>query len=285
MTQEPIHPFIRSKTEPIPTAPTQASPVPLYRLSSKSKDFLHMLSYLLLPIDLLVRFDINPVTLRNDVGEVMVEIAHSEDGHIWGIRLHNDIDRRDPLIEMEMTDTTFGRISVTWVEMNDPRAPRFDIDHLPNGDLTLRGKASRNVSAEAAALIAGLAPGQVRRGAGSFGRLLYDLEQFFACLHFYEFEVEPLYYHNAIMFERHGFRYIQGLRLMHRIHEGFLSKGIYSQKLDNSSPFRDPTLAKSVRGRSWAIHDGVLDETWDGLKMIKRIGVHAGIDSTSGLPW
>ena len=285
MPQEPKHSFIRPATEPIPTAPDEATPISLHLLGGKSKEFLHLLSYLLLPIDLLVQFGIDPITLRNKAGEVMVEVAQSEDGMIWGIRLQNDIDRRDPLIEIEMIDTPFGRISVTWVGMNDPRAPRFDIDHLLNGDLTLRGKASRNLSAEAAALVAGLAPGQVRRGLGSFSRLLNDLEQFFACLHFYEFEVEPLFYHNAILFERHGFQYVQGKRFMQRIHEGFSPGGVYRQRLDNSTPFRDLAQADSIRGRSWAIHDDILDETWDRIKLIKRIGVHAGIDTAADLRW
>jgi hypothetical protein len=37
-----------------------------------------------------------------------------------------------------------------------------------------------------------------------------------------------------------------------------------------------------VRGRSWAIHDGVLDEPWDEVQIYKMIGVHAGIDSFPG---
>ena len=228
---------------------------------------------------------VHTTPIFDDAGEVMVEAAYSEDGSIWGLRLENDIDRRDPLIEIEMIDTPFGRISVTWVGMNDPRAPRFDIDRLPDGDLTLRGKASRNLSAETAALVAGLAPGQVRRGLGSFARLLNDLEQFFACLHFYEFEVEPLYYHNAILFERHGFQYVQGRHFMRRIHEGFTAGGVYRQRLDNSTPFRDPALADSIRGRSWAIHDGILDETWDQIKLIKRLGVHARVDTAPDVGW
>ena len=285
MPNAPKHSFIRPQTEPIPTAPDEATPIPLRQLREQSPEFLHLLNRLLLPIDLMVQFGIDPITLRNDAGEVMVEAAYSEDGSIWGLRLENDIDRRDPLIEIEMIDTPFGRISVTWVGMNDPRAPRFDIDRLPDGDLTLRGKASRNLSAETAALVAGLAPGQVRRGLGSFARLLNDLEQFFACLHFYEFEVEPLYYHNAILFERHGFQYVQGRHFMRRIHEGFTAGGVYRQRLDNSTPFRDPALADSIRGRSWAIHDGILDETWDQIKLIKRLGVHARVDTAPDVGW
>lgn len=285
MNEEPKLSLIRPETRPITTAPEVTVSIPLYRLREKSVDFQHLVIHGLLPPDLLVTFGIDPITLRNAEGEVMVEIAASEDGHIWGLRLLNDIDRRDALIEIEMTDTPFGRISVSWVGMNDPRTPRFDIDHLPDGRLTLRGKAVRNLEAEAAAKIAGLAPGQVRRGLGQFQRLLNDLEQFFAALQHYEFEAEPLFYHTAVIFERHGFQYIQGRRFMERIHQGFLPGGELTQRLDNSTPFRDPLQAGSIRGRSWAIHDGILDEPWDAIKMLKRIGKHAGVDTAPGIPW
>jgi acetoin utilization protein AcuC len=37
-----------------------------------------------------------------------------------------------------------------------------------------------------------------------------------------------------------------------------------------------------VRGRSWAIHDGILDTPWEGPKMCKKIGVHAGTSTFTG---
>lgn len=270
---------------PVSTAPAQPSPTYLSQLPTLSPEMRHLLVHIFLPINLLVQFEVDPVTWRNAHGEVMVEVVGSEDGHLWGVRLLNDIDRRDPLIELELADTIFNRISVSWVGMNDPRAPRFDIDRLPNGDLTLRGKANRNLPAETAAMISGLAPGQVRKGLGSFRQLLQDLEQFFAALHQYEFEAEPLYYHNAILFERHGFHYLRGGQFMQRIHEGFASGGKYASRLDGSTPFRDPAFANTIRGRSWAIHDGVLDETWDGVKMAKRLGVDTAIDTAPDIGW
>ena len=72
---------------------------------------------------------------------------------------------------------------------------------------------------------------------------------------------------------------------MQRIHEGFSPGGVYRQRLDNSTPFRDPTQADSIRGRSWAIHDGVLDETWDRIKLIKRIGILVGANTAPNLRW
>ena len=77
--------------------------------------------------------------------------------------------------------------------------------------------------------------------------------------------LEALFYHNAITHERLGFSYFSGYRQMKRIHELFQPGGVLFYKLDNSTPFRKPELAHTVRGRSWAIHDGILAETGDDL--------------------
>jgi hypothetical protein len=39
-------------------------------------------------------------------------------------------------------------------------------------------------------------------------------------------------------------------------------------------------MVHCVRGRAWAIHDGLLDAIdaeWDKLRMIKQVGHHAGV--------
>lgn len=268
---------------PIPTAPEEPHPLLLHNLSEKSDEFKHLLAHFLLPVELLVEHGIDPITWKNKDGEVMVHVAH--EGDAYGLRLLNDIDRRDPLVEVEMADTVFGRIEVTWIGINDPSAPRFDIDHMPDGQTTLRGTALRNLQAETAAMVAGLAPGQMRAGLRILPQLLADVEQFMSALHQYEYEVEPLYYHNAILFERAGFHYMRGHQLMERIHAGFAPGGYLAQRLDGSTPFRQPEQAASIRGRSWAIHDGILDETWDGIKLVKRIGVKADVQTASDMPW
>ncbi len=268
---------------PIATAPAEPRPLLLRNLTEQSAEFRHLLTHFLLPVELLVEHGIDPITWKNKDGEVMVHVAH--EGDVYGLRLLNDIDRRDPLIEVEMADTVFGRIEVTWIGVNDPNAPRFDIDHTPDGHNTLRGTAARNLQTEAAALVAGLSPGQVRAGLRILPQLLADVEQFMAAMHQYEYEVEPLYYHNAILFERAGFHYLRGRQMMERIHEGFAPGGVLAQRLDNSSPFRRLELANTIRGRSWAIHDGILDETWDGIKLVKRIGVKADVHTAPEVGW
>jgi hypothetical protein len=66
---------------------------------------------------------------------------------------------------------------------------------------------------------------------------------------------------------------------MEWIHQEFQPAGQLFTKLDGSTRFRQVVMANTVRGRSWAIHDGVLGEPWSALdvKMFKRVGEHAGV--------
>ena len=66
---------------------------------------------------------------------------------------------------------------------------------------------------------------------------------------------------------------------MREIDEGFRPGGELFRRLDGSTPFRMPGMERTVRGRSWAIHDGILDEPWDGVRIYKTIGASAGINS------
>lgn len=107
-----------------------------------------------------------------------------------------------------------------------------------------------------------------------------------ACLHQGEYIAQPLFYHTAVLFERIGFSYIQGQSLMERITQGFAPGGDLRRLLDGSSPFRQAAQANSIRGRSWAIHDGILqDQPWDRVRMVKRLGADAELDSAPGIPW
>ena len=51
------------------------------------------------------------------------------------------------------------------------------------------------------------------------------------------------------------------------------------RRLDESSSFRQPGQCLRVRGRCWAIHDGILGRPWDAVEMYKVIGHHAGVDT------
>jgi len=96
---------------------------------------------------------------------------------------------------------------------------------------------------------------------------------------------EPLYYHNAIIFERYGFKYQTGKKLMDRIQAEFTSESEISRKLDAESVFRNPDAKESIRLRSWAIHDGILGEHFGNVTMYKELGKPAKINTAVGCPW
>ncbi len=134
-------------------------------------------------------------------------------------------------------------------------------------------------------MLAGLAPGQVRRGLGALHWLAERIETVMLCLNQRELVVQPLFYHTAVLFEQLGFTYIHGLARMTTIAQGFGAGGELRARLDNSTPFRRLEFADTIRGRSWAIHDGILSESWDKVRMVKRPGIHAGVSTCPGVPW
>jgi hypothetical protein len=69
---------------------------------------------------------------------------------------------------------------------------------------------------------------------------------------------------------------------MDDIQREFQPGGRLHQALDGSTPFRPRDAWRTVRGRAWAIHDGILeiiDARWDALRMVKQVGRHAGVDT------
>jgi hypothetical protein len=191
----------------------------------------------------------------------------------------------DPILYGHLADTMNGQIHVLLYILNDPDSPRFDVDRMPDGRKTRFGTLLRNQQAEEAALSAGLAPGQVRNGLRMLPVAISSFEQFVGSLGHNQYFVEPLYYHNAVIFERYGFAYQMGRRRMESYHTGFTQGGALLPLLDGSTPFRDPAAKNSIRLRSWAIHDGILGEPFSNVTMYKRIGKPAGITTTPGCDW
>jgi hypothetical protein len=191
----------------------------------------------------------------------------------------------DPVLYAHLTDTLNGQIHVLLYILNDPESPRFDVDRMPDGSPTRFGTLKRNLEAEQAALKHGLAPGQVRRGLRLLQPATTAFEDFLTSLGHDLYFVEPLYYHNAVIFERYGYAYQVGRRKMESIHAGFQEGGELFRSLDDTNPFRSSEAANSIRLRSWAIHDGILGEPFTNVTMYKRIGTSANLTTTPGCQW
>ncbi len=237
----------------------------------------------LIPRELLARFNV-PRAFVDPQGRSLLKAKWAPGNPSVELALFHQADFPDPILYGHMTDTMNGQVHILLYILNDPDSPRFDVDKMPDGRATKFGTLMRNLEAEKAALEAGLTPGQVRHGLRLLGPAVIAFENFVEGLGHDLFFTEPLYYHNAIIFERYGFAYQQGRKLMERIHAGFLPGGGLLKQLDGSA-FRPHEAVNSIRLRSWAIHDGLLGEPFTNVTMYKRVGKHAGISTTEDTKW
>jgi hypothetical protein len=191
----------------------------------------------------------------------------------------------DPVLYLNLADTFNNQLIVLLMVVNDPESERYDIDVDQDGNHTHLGTTGRNINAEVDAMRAGLAPGQVRRGMRTFKQSLPLFEVFVQKMGHDLFLIEPLAYHNAIIFERYGFNYMLGHKDMLRINADFQPGGDLHRRLSPNEVFRQPESWRSIRGRSWSIHDGILGHPFTGFQMYKRIGIDAGINTFPDAEW
>lgn len=230
------------------------------------------------------RFGIDHETLTLD-GQPVIHINCPENSRAMEFTILHQPHAQDPIAYLHMADTFNNQLLVLLIVANDPEAPRFAIDRDAHGHSTKLGTTGRNIPAEIAAMNAGLAPGQIRAGLRTFRAAVPAFEQFVSNMSHDMFMIEPLAYHNAITFERYGFNYLCGRQEMERIHQGFMPGGDLQRTLDGSTPFRMPDAWQTVRGRSWAIHDGILRHPFTGFQMYKRVGVDAGVNTFPDARW
>lgn len=247
------------------------------QLSAQQKQGLYRT---LIPPSLYARFQIHPLSLTLGEGHRAVRIwgPPGDKTALVEIKLP---EMEEPLYSIQISDTQdFTQLNWDFLMVNDPSSPRFltQVDSL--GRDTLFGWASRNLAEEIKAMEAGLCPGQSRRGLRLTRETIECLEFFCRILDIKTIRLEALFYHNAITYERHGFSYFSGYPMMKSIHREFLPGGKLHALMNRSSPFRRPEMAHTVRGRSWAIHDGILldvedemlSEGWDSPVMYRMVG-------------
>ena len=185
----------------------------------------------------------------------------------------------DRVFLLDLADTHYRQMELAFCIINDPYAPRFDVDKDSSGRDNCFATLGRNIPEELRAMETGLFPNQTHRGLKMFREFFSLFERFVDGLGMEMIVAEPLTYDNAIRYEKYGFDYITGKRLMFEINEGFKPGGLLFKRLDGSSPFRMPGMERSVRGRSWAIHDGIMAEPWDNVKIYKMVGGSAAINT------
>jgi hypothetical protein len=236
----------------------------------------------LLPPTLLTRFGIDPIQWTGANKEPMVFLNAQANSEKVLITARNSPDPNNEFFALELADNSLNGVELNLIVLNDPTAPRFSIDYNEDGQPTMFGTLKRNLKAEEQAKNAGLAPGQIRAGLGGARVVFEQIDTFLSMLGHRAYFLEPLTYASAWVFERRGFAYVRGHKLMDDIQREFQSGGALDQCLDDGLVFRKRDQASTVRGRAWAIHDGILDELdvrWDKIRMVKQIGRHAGVET------
>ena len=237
------------------------------------------------PPTLLTRFGIDPIQWTSANKEAMVFLKAEPNSEKVLITAQTSPDPSTEFFALELADNSLNGIELNLIVLNDPTAQRFSIDQTEDGKPTMFGTLKRNLQAEERALGAGLAPGQVRAGLRGSRLVFEQIDTFLSILGHRAYFLEPLTYASAWVFERRGFAYVRGHKLMDDIHREFQPGGALYSCLDDESTFRRQTQANTVRGRAWAIHDGILETfgaRWDNIRMVKQIGRHAGVETFPG---
>ena len=236
----------------------------------------------LIPPALLTRFGIDPIQWTNARKEQRVFLKAEGNNEKVLITAQSSPSEADEFFALELSDNSLNGIELNLLILNDPATPRYSIDQTEDGASTMFGTLKRNLKAEEQALAAGLAPAQVRAGLHGSRMVFEQIETFLSMLGHRAYFLEPLTYASAWVFERRGFAYVRGHKLMDDIHREFQPGGKLYQCLDQGAAFRKRDQAGTVRGRAWAIHDGILDALdarWDNIRMVKQIGRHAGVET------
>ena len=235
------------------------------RISRLSKSEQEGFFRLLIPSSLFHQYLINPISFCDERGKRIVKIfcPPGDQTVLVEIKL-SGMD--EPLYSIQVSDgNDASQIDWDFIIINDPNSLKFNTLVDKEGRDTLFGWAFREIEEEKKAMENGFFPGQARKGLGLTTKTIEALEHFCQIFDIKSIRLEALFYHNAITYERNGFSYFSGFKQMKRINELFQTGGKLYQRLDNSSPFRKKIFAGTVGGRSWAIHDGILNDIDDDI--------------------
>jgi hypothetical protein len=238
---------------------------------------------ILIPTECFEQFHIDPESFTDPEGRLRLRALYRDQGRILGVRVIDPMAPLDPIYSIFLQDYEEDGVDCIGLNINDPQSQRFEVDLDEYGRIPADFfSGRRNIEEEIRAMRAGLAPGQVRKGLRMIGGVLKGLEAFMKRIGKRWIYCEAMAYHNAMVYERHGFGY------QFRTWENEMlwidlefrpPRGIFFKKLDGSSPFRQRGMERTVRGRSWAIHDGVMGRPWARPGMVKEVGVHCEVNT------
>lgn len=257
----------------------------LQEINGRSTSEKERVYFSLVPPAFCERYGLDPITLTDPQGKFLARLEAPPREASVRLTLRHRADAVDPALFLRLDESRYGNLQITWVILSEPGGPRFGVDLDDEGNVTDLGARFRNLREEEAAMRAGLAPGQIRPGLRMLRAVLDRIEDLASRLGKPALVLEAFFYHNALTYERHGFGYLAGQDRMEAIHRGFLPGGELEARLDGRTPFRAPGAGSTVRGRSWAIHDGILPRRWWPPMMYRPIGVRFNICCAPGLPY
>jgi hypothetical protein len=218
----------------------------IHELNQLDKERKERVYSLLVPDRILDLFEIDRETCTNLYGERVVEVKASPKSTYAIVEVREHPGDQDCIFFLEIEDTSFFKIDINFLIINDPHSPRFNTDVDQAGRRTKFATVRRNIPEEIRAMEAGLTPGQVRKGLRMLKYFVPRAVAFVSAMGQDMIIAEPLAYNNAIVFEGYGFNYIRGRRKMQEVNEGFQPGGEYFEKLDGSTPFRQPGMDLSL---------------------------------------
>ncbi len=275
----------RTRLQQFQAALAPAESRSLLQINQLSREEREAIYRRLIPEAIFATCNIDRTTLTDPAGNHLVEFDSSPEEGMVRIGVRSRPQDPDCCYLLKLQTTLYNEVELAFIVISDPRSERFNIDRDPAGRDTRLGTTRRNVTEEIRAMQAGLAPGQTQRGLGLLKETVRLVEEFVRSIGHDLYVLEALFYNNAILYERYGFGYTVGLEDMGMIHREFQPGGKLCARLDGSTPFRQPGANRTVRGRSWAIHDGILGEPWRAPRMYKRVGKSQGVCTFPGSLW
>jgi hypothetical protein len=233
----------------------------------------------IIPPRLFELLDISPETFSGRDGLRRVVIIAPHGMGLARIEVKQHPADPQTVFFLDIADTHYRQMELSFCIISDPFSARFAVDLDSSGNNNCFTSLGRNIPEEIRAMRAGLFPNQACRGLRLFGEFFTLFERFVDSLAMDMIVAEPLTYDNAVRYEKYGFDYLHGRRLMERIDREFAPGGRLTARLDGSTPFRMPGMERSVHGRSWAIHDGIMDDPWEDVSIYKLVGSEAGVNT------
>ena len=205
------------------------------------------------------RFGIDPATLCDRDGARLVRVTAPADKPWARVEVRSSAEDRDPalLVDVEMSPLSVPELA--FVQITDPagRALR-DRPRPGRARHALRHRVAQRGGGGAARCRTASPPARCGGACGCSRGCSTRWRASARLIGKEIYLIEPLFYHSAILYERRGCGYLMGRDVMEEIHAGFSRGRVAAHGARRLlADFRAPEAARTVRGRSWALHDGV----------------------------